>query len=68
MTGIQKEKLIHLARGAIGAASIFFAFKFGQHPASFALIVLALAAWKGCPTCWIAGYCSIGSGKSEAQK
>ena len=48
----------HLLRGAIGFAAIFFAIYLGSaHPfVAIGLGVLALFAFRGCPTCWLAGF------------
>jgi hypothetical protein len=46
---------IHLLRGIVGAVSLGFAFHYlpTHFAAGLVLAVVALAAFRGCPTCWL---------------
>lgn len=63
---------LQLARGAVGLLAIIAAFWIaGLHlPASaaiaVALVVVALIAWRGCPTCWLMGLFNVCSGSCAA--
>jgi hypothetical protein len=59
--GTGRALALHLLRGAVGfgagAAAIAMA---GTEPLGFlALMAVALAAFKGCPMCWLAGFSSL---------
>ena len=53
----------HVLRGIVGAVSLGFAFHFlPKHlTAGLILTVVALAAFRGCPTCWLATLFSMRS-------
>jgi len=53
----------HLLRGTVGAVSLGFAFHFlpTHLAAGLILIVVALFAFRGCPTCWLATLFSMRS-------
>lgn len=48
---------VHLVRGVVGlvASVVAFALLGTVGPASLLLLVLAVLAWRGCPTCWALG-------------
>lgn len=62
-----KPLTIHLVRGGVGALLIVAALVLaGSVPAVAALLGIgALAAFRGCPACWIAGLFEIASSKKE---
>ena len=47
----------HLARGLIGLLALVGAVAgtAAGVPAALALLVVAVVAWRGCPTCWAVG-------------
>jgi hypothetical protein len=47
----------HLLRGAVGLAAVVLAVLLvaSAGPISLLLLVVAAAAWRGCPTCWTVG-------------
>ena len=47
----------HYVRGAIGLLAVIAAVILAATgtPAGLALLVLTVAAWRGCPTCWAIG-------------
>ena len=47
----------HYVRGAIGLVAMVAAVVGSAlgAPAALALLVLTVAAWRGCPTCWAVG-------------
>jgi hypothetical protein len=58
---VDSALLIQLLRGVIGFVAIGAGIWIsGQHqpwaiPAFVTLVVVALVAWRGCPTCWLMG-------------
>jgi hypothetical protein len=48
---------VHYARGAIGLLALAAAVAGAASvtPAALALLILTVAAWRGCPTCWAIG-------------
>ncbi len=48
----------HLARGAVGFATMLGAIAVGPSAPWLALILIGLAvvAFRGCPTCWLVGF------------
>ncbi len=58
---IDKVFVLHLIRGLFGALCLGFAFlALPEHLAvGMIFAILALAAFRGCPTCWLAGLFSI---------
>lgn len=62
---------LQLMRGAVGLLAIAAAFWIlGAHvPAAaaiaVALVVVALVAWRGCPTCWLMGLFSLLGARSR---
>jgi len=46
----------HVLRGLLGVALMAVAFRFTHdHPWALVAAVLAVVAWRGCPTCWALG-------------
>jgi hypothetical protein len=47
----------HYARGALGLLSLVAAVALAAAgmPAALGLLVVTVAAWRGCPTCWAVG-------------
>jgi hypothetical protein len=47
----------HYARGALGLLAFVAAFAgvAAGTPAALLLLIVAAAAWRGCPTCWAIG-------------
>ena len=47
----------HYARGALGLLALVAAVAGAAAgtPAALALLILTVAAWRGCPTCWAVG-------------
>ena len=48
---------LHYARGAAGLLVLAVAVSLAAAgtPAALGLLVLTVAAWRGCPTCWMVG-------------
>lgn len=48
----------HLARGAVGFGGLIGAIAIGPSAPWLALVmlVLAIVAFRGCPTCWLVGF------------
>ncbi len=64
-----KPLMIHLVRGVIGVALLVAAFSLAG---SLPLVALplgggALVAFRGCPTCWLAGLFEAARAKEPAQ-
>jgi hypothetical protein len=63
---------LHLVRGVVGALALAGAFwTLGAHWAASAaiaaaLVVVALVAWRGCPTCWLMGLVGMCSGDGQS--
>ena len=68
MTCSVKPLMIHLIRGVVGLVMIITAFRVAQSLPVVALLLGAgaLVAFRGCPTCWIAGLFEVISLKKEA--
>jgi hypothetical protein len=47
----------HYARGAIGLLALVVAVALAAAgvPAALGLLIITVAAWRGCPTCWAVG-------------
>lgn len=46
----------HVLRGLLGLALVVVAlWQASAHPAALLLLVPAVVAWRGCPTCWALG-------------
>ena len=62
-----KPFAIHLVRGVVGLAMIIAAFWLAQSLPVVALLLGAgaLVAFRGCPTCWIAGLFEVLPRKKE---
>lgn len=47
----------HYVRGAVGLLALVAAFggAAAGFPAALLLLILAVAAWRGCPSCWAIG-------------
>ena len=47
----------HYVRGAVGLVALLLAFAGAAawSPAALVLLVVTVAAWRGCPTCWAVG-------------
>jgi len=47
----------HYARGALGLVALVAALAGAAAgtPAALALLILTVASWRGCPTCWAVG-------------
>jgi hypothetical protein len=47
----------HYARGALGLLALVLAVAGAAlgAPAALALLIVTVAAWRGCPTCWTVG-------------
>ncbi len=46
----------HVVRGLLGLVLVAFAVVSAQdHPWALLALVPAVAAWRGCPTCWLMG-------------
>lgn len=46
----------HLLRGLLGLAlAVVALWQAGSHPAALLLLLPAVLAWRGCPTCWALG-------------
>ncbi len=60
--------MIHLVRGVIGIALLIAAFSFAGRLPVVALLLGggALVAFRGCPTCWLAGLFDVASTKKPA--
>jgi len=58
---------VHLLRGGVGIALLLAALYLAHGLPVIALLLGAgsLFAFGGCPTCWIAGLCEVGSRKNE---
>lgn len=63
-----KPLLIHLVRGGVGVVLIIAAFSLAYSRPAVALLLGAgaLAAFRGCPTCWIAGLFDLASTGKQA--
>ena len=63
-----KPLVIHLIRGVVGLTLIIAAIWLAQSLPLIALLLGAgaLVAFRGCPTCWIAGLFEVISLKKEA--
>ncbi len=63
-----KPLMIHLVRGVIGIALLIAAFLLAGRLPLVALLLGggALAAFRGCPTCWLAGLFEVASTKKPA--
>lgn len=47
---------VHVARGVLGLVLAVVAFALaGSQPLALLLLVPAVVAWRGCPTCWLMG-------------
>ena len=48
---------LHYLRGALGLLALFAAVAVAAAgvPAGLALLLVTVAAWRGCPTCWAVG-------------
>ncbi len=48
---------VHVVRGVLGLALVVAAFVLAgrHHPVGMLLLVPAVVAWRGCPTCWLMG-------------
>lgn len=59
-----KPLLIHLVRGVLGVAFLVGAFSFRGSLPVVALLLGggALVAFRGCPTCWLAGLFEVARG------
>lgn len=62
---LRRSLFTHLLWGLVGAASFVTALRWEKYgwPALL-LFPVALFAWRGCPTCWIAGLFEF-AGKKE---
>ncbi|VXB24205.1 conserved hypothetical protein [Nocardioides sp. AX2bis] len=46
----------HVLRGILGLGLVVAAFALaGRQPLALLLLVPAVVAWRGCPTCWLMG-------------
>lgn len=46
----------HVVRGVLGLVLVVAAFALaGSRPVALLLLVPAVVAWRGCPTCWLMG-------------
>ena len=47
----------HYSRGVLGLLSLLIAIigAAAEVPAALALLIVTVAAWRGCPTCWAIG-------------
>ena len=47
----------HYLRGVLGLVALVLAFAGATlgTPAALALLIVTVAAWRGCPTCWAVG-------------
>ncbi len=46
----------HVVRGVLGLLLVVAAFALaGRQPLALLLLVPAVVAWRGCPTCWLMG-------------
>lgn len=46
----------HVLRGVLGLVLVVTAFALaGSRPIALLLLVPAVVAWRGCPTCWLMG-------------
>ncbi len=47
----------HYLRGVLGLVALVLAFTGAAlgTPAALALLIVTVAAWRGCPTCWAVG-------------
>ncbi len=63
-----KPLMIHLVRGVIGIALLITAFSLAGSLPIVALLLGggALVAFRGCPTCWLAGLFEVASTKKPA--
>lgn len=63
-----KPLMIHLVRGVIGSVLLIAAFSFAGSLPVVALLLGggALVAFRGCPTCWLAGLFEVASMKKPA--
>jgi len=63
-----KPLMIHLVRGVIGIALLIAAFLLAGRLPLVALLLGggALIAFRGCPTCWLAGLFEVASTKKPA--
>jgi hypothetical protein len=62
-----KPLMIHLVRGVIGIALLIAAFSLAGSLPIVALLlgVGALVAFRGCPTCWLAGLFEVATTKKS---
>ncbi len=61
-----RKLFIHLLLGLIGVAAVTGAIYWRESgwPA-LVLIPIALIAWRGCPSCWLMGFCEL-AGRRDA--
>lgn len=64
-----KPLMIHLVRGVIGVTLLVAAFSLAGSLPLVALLLGggALVAFRGCPTCWLAGLFEVARAKKPAQ-
>ncbi|WP_211332529.1 hypothetical protein [Nocardioides aurantiacus] len=58
----------HVLRGLLGLALVVAAlWQASAHPAALLLLVPAVVAWRGCPTCWALGLAAtVSRGRTPA--